>query len=171
MLLGVLYLHRFFFDYAAQQRNRIWREIPQVPANNRTVGIMGLGVLGTAAAAPLVELGFQVAGWSCSRKTLPGVESFHEKDRLAPFIAHSNILVALLPLTAQTESVINAETLALLPKGAGLVSAGRGRQIVDKDLLAALDSGKLGGAVLDLFRHEPLPTDSRFWVPIRSGPR
>lgn len=163
VLLGVLYLHRFLFDYAALARKRAWREIPQVPAGERRIGIMGLGHLGQAAAEPLVALGFPVAGWSRSPKTLPGVQSFHGADGLGPFLTRSDILVLLLPLTAETEDIVNAKTLALLPMGAGIVSAGRGRQVVEEDLLAALDSGRVGGAVLDVFREEPLPAAHRFW--------
>lgn len=163
VLFGVLYLHRFLFDYAAMARERAWREIPQVAATERRVGIMGFGHLGQAAAEPLVALGFPVAGWSRSPKALPGVQSFHGTDGFGPFLARSDILVLLLPLTAETEDIVDARTLALLPKGAGIVSAGRGRQVVEENLLAALDSGQVGGAVLDVFRQEPLPAEHRFW--------
>ena len=163
VLMSVLYHHRFMLDYAAQARKHIWREIDQVPAGDRRVGIMGLGVLGGDAAEKLVALGFDVAGWSGSPKDLPGVASFHGADGFLPFLNRSDILVCLLPLTPETTGILDARAFAALPEGAALVSVGRGPQVVEADLLAALDSGRLNGATLDVFRDEPLPEDSPFW--------
>ncbi len=163
VLMSVLYHHRFMLDYAAQAREHIWREIDQVPSWERRVGIMGLGVLGSDVAAKLVDLGFQVAGWSRSPKELPGVASFHGADGFAPFLERSDILVCLLPLTPETTDILDARAFAALPRGASLISVGRGRQVVEADLLAALESGHLDGATLDVFREEPLPADSPFW--------
>lgn len=163
VVMSVLYHHRFMLDYAAQARAHEWREIEQIAAAERRVGILGLGVLGGDAAEKLRAFGFSVAGWSRGPRTLPGVETFHGSDGLPPFLGRTDILVSLLPLTAETENLLDARAFAALPRGATLVSVGRGRQVVDEDLLAALDSGQLGGASLDVFREEPLPSDSPFW--------
>ena len=163
VLMSVLYHHRFMLDYAAQARKHIWREIDQVPAGDRRVGIMGLGVLGGDAAEKLVALGFDVAGWSGSPKDLPGVTSVHGANGFLPFLNRSDIRVCLLPLTPETTGILDARAFAALPRGASLVSVGRGPQVVEADLLAALESGQLDGATLDVFQDEPLPADSPFW--------
>jgi glyoxylate/hydroxypyruvate reductase A len=163
VLMSVLTHHRFMLDYAEQRRNRIWREIDQVPAWDRRVGIMGLGVLGSDAAEMLVALRFDVAGWSRSPKDLPGVTCFHGEGGFVPFLNRTDILVCLLPLTRETEGILNARAFAALPKGAALISVGRGPQVVEADLLAALESGQIGEATLDVFQDEPLPPDSPFW--------
>ncbi|MFQ6016682.1 MAG: 2-hydroxyacid dehydrogenase [Kiloniellaceae bacterium] len=163
VLMSVLYHHRFMLDYARQQRDRLWREIDQVPAWRRKVGIMGLGVLGRACADKLVDLGFDVAGWSRRPKERPGVATFHGRDGLTGFLERTEILVCLLPLTPETEGILNARTFAALPKGAALISVGRGGHMVEEDLLDALESGRIGGATLDVFRAEPLPPGHPFW--------
>lgn len=163
VVMSVLYHHRFMLDYANQQREGRWREIEQIPTARRRVGIMGLGVLGSDAARKLLGFDFPVAGWSRTRKDVPGVESFHGQDGLMPFLARTDILVCLLPLTPQTEGILDARAFEALPEGAVLISVGRGKHVVEEDLLAALDSGHLGGATLDVFRAEPLPPDSPFW--------
>ena len=163
VLMSVLYHHRFMLDYAAQARQRVWREIEQVPAWDRRVGVMGLGVLGGEVAGKLVALGFDVAGWSRGPKDLPGVASFHCEGGFARFLNRSDISVCLLPLTPETTDILDARAFAALPKGAALISVGRGPQVIEADLLAALESGHLDGATLDVFRDEPLPADSPFW--------
>ncbi len=163
VLMSVLYHHRFMLDYAEQRRNKVWREIDQVPSWDRRVGIMGLGVLSGDLAEKLAALRFDVAGWSRSPKDLPGVTSFHGAGGFIPFLERSDILVCLLPLTPETTDILDARAFAALPEGAALVSVGRGAQVVEADLLAALDSGHLDGATLDVFREEPLPEDSPFW--------
>lgn len=163
VVMSVLYHHRFMLDYANQQRESRWREIEQIPTARRRVGIMGLGVLGGDAARRLLDFGFPLAGWSRNRKDLPGVESFHGQEGLTPFLARTDILVCLLPLTPETDGLLDARVFDALPDGAVLISVGRGKHVVEDDLLAALDSGKLRGATLDVFRNEPLPPDSPFW--------
>jgi len=133
-------------------------------ATETRVGVMGLGALGSRAAAMLAGLGFQTAGWSGSPKSIEGVESFAGAEALAPFLARTDILVCLLPLTPATTGIICAETIAQLPRGAGIVNVGRGGHVVDADLLAALDSGHLKGAVLDVFHPEPLAKDHPYWA-------
>ena len=161
--LQVLRLHRRDLDYRSQQQARVWRELDQQNAAERRVGILGLGELGQDAAKKLKALGFDVAGWSRSEKAVEGVRSYAGAAGLAPLLGRSEIIVCLLPLTAETEGILNKRTLALLPKGAALVNAARGAQLVEEDLLAALASGQISAAVLDVFREEPLPVDHPFW--------
>jgi len=161
--LQVLRLHRRDLDYRSQQQARVWRELDQQNAAERRVGILGLGELGQDAAKKLKALGFDVAGWSRSEKAVEGVRSYAGAAGLAPLLGRSEIIVCLLPLTAETEGILNKRTLALLPKGAALVNAARGAHLVEEDLLAALASGQISAAVLDVFREEPLPVDHPFW--------
>jgi glyoxylate/hydroxypyruvate reductase A len=120
-------------------------------------------VLGERAAEMLAGLGFQVAGWSRGRKAIPGVESFAGDAELGVFLARSDILVCLLPDTPATRGILSAPLFAKLPKGAGIVNAGRGAHQNFADILAALDSGQLSGAVLDVFEDEPLPQGHPAW--------
>ena len=163
VVLQVLRLHRRDLDYRNQQGAGVWRELDQQNAGQRRVGILGLGELGQDAAKKLKALGFDVAGWSRSEKAVEGVRSYAGAAGLAPLLGRSEIIVCLLPLTAETEGILNKRTLALLPKGAALVNAARGAHLVEEDLLAALASGQISAAVLDVFREEPLPVDHPFW--------
>jgi glyoxylate/hydroxypyruvate reductase len=163
VVLQVLRLHRRDLDYRTQQEAGVWRELDQQNAGERRVGILGLGELGQDTAKKLKALGFDVAGWSRSEKAVAGVRSYAGAAGLAPLLGRSEIIVCLLPLTAETEGILNKSTLALLPKGAALVNAARGAHLVEEDLLAALASGQISAAVLDVFREEPLPVDHPFW--------
>jgi glyoxylate/hydroxypyruvate reductase A len=163
VVMSVLMHHRRMVDYAAMQRDKLWEVLPAPLAAERRVGVMGLGVLGADAAAALVGLGFDVAGWSRSPKSLPGVASFHGAEGLAPFLARSEILVCLVPLTAETQGILNAGTLALLPRGAALINVGRGELLVEDDLLPALESGRVSAATLDVFAAEPPAPEHPFW--------
>ncbi len=125
--------------------------------------MLGLGVLGSDAALKLKVLGFDLAGWSRTERKLPGVACFHGADGLAALLERTDILVCLLPLTPATEGILDAALFARLPQGAALVNCARGRHLVEADLLAALDSGRLAAAVLDVFREEPLPPEHPFW--------
>lgn len=136
---------------------------PRFSAPECRVGVLGLGVLGGRAAEMLAGLGFQVAGWSRSRKAIPGVESFAGDAELDGFLARSDILVCLLPDTPATRGMLSAALFARLPKGAGIVNAGRGAHQRFADITAALDSGQLSGAVLDVFEDEPLPPGHPAW--------
>jgi glyoxylate/hydroxypyruvate reductase A len=124
---------------------------------------MGLGELGAAAARLLAAHGFQVLGWSRSPKAIAGVVSYAGRSELHTFLHRTEILVCLLPLTADTEGILDAATFAELPRGAFLINVARGRHLIESDLVAALDSGHLGGATLDVFREEPLPATSPLW--------
>jgi glyoxylate/hydroxypyruvate reductase len=161
--LQVLRLHRRDFDYGAQQKAAIWRELPQKNACERPVGILGFGEIGQHAGGRLATLGFPVSGWSRRRRTIAGFETYTGTADLTRMLAGTEILVCLLPLTAETEGILCARTFAALPLGAGLVNAGRGSHLVEEDLIPALDGGQLSAAVLDVFRDEPLPSDHPFW--------
>ena len=140
--------------------------VPEFPplARDRHVGILGLGELGAACAETLLGLGFPLSGWSRRPKALPGVDCLHGEDGLRRLLARSDILVLLLPLTTETENLLNADTLARLPKGAVILNPGRGALIDDAALLEALDSGHIAHATLDVFRIEPLPAEHPFWA-------
>lgn len=153
--------------YLKQQRERRWLELPQPEASEVTVGIMGLGVLGQDSAAKLKALGFNVIGWSRSKKEVEGIETFHGAE-LDAFLARTDILVGLLPLTPETRGIFNASVFSKLRQGGTLgkpvfLNAGRGGSQVEADILQALESGVLGGASLDVFETEPLPLESPFW--------
>ena len=161
--LSVLRLHRQDLDYLAQQRAEIWLEREQKNAAERPVGILGFGTLGRDAGRKLRALGFDVAGWSRTEKPLPGFATFAGADGFDRLLARSEIVVCLLPLTAATRGILDARAFALMPPGAAIVNAGRGGHLIEADLLAALDSGRLSGAVLDVFDDEPLPPAHPFW--------
>jgi glyoxylate/hydroxypyruvate reductase A len=163
VLLNVLRFHRQDLEYRAQQAKRVWDELPAPDTAKRRVGILGLGELGGAAADAIRALGFPVMGWTRSPRARDGVTCFHGTEGLEAMLRQTDILVCLLPLTPDTRGVINARTLALLPKGAFVINAARGGHLVDEDLLAALDSGHIAAAALDVFEPEPLPADHAFW--------
>ena len=139
---------------------------PRTPplAQERKVGILGMGALGAETARTLVNLGFDVAGWSRSAKSEPGVKCFHGDQGLQDILARSEILVLLLPDTPATENIINKAALAAMPDGAFIINPGRGPLIDDDALIGALDSGKIAHATLDVFRIEPLPAEHPYWA-------
>ncbi|MZR29381.1 2-hydroxyacid dehydrogenase [Sneathiella litorea] len=159
----VLNHHRFCHAYDAQQREHVWKEHFAPFASDRKVGILGMGELGGGAAEALSFLKFDVAGWSRSEKKIAGVESFFGDDQLDAFLARTEILVCLLPLTPQTKDILNADLFAKLPKGAGIINAGRGPHLLEEDLIPALESGQLSAATLDVFHVEPMAEDHPFW--------
>src|SRR3546814_2855037 len=157
VVLAFLSHHRFMLDYAEQRREKRWEEVLQLPAEARQIGILGLGVLGRDALDKLKPLGFRLAGWSRSPKSIAGVTCFHGSGGLGEFLAGTAILVCLLPLTADTRGILNADALAKLPSGAAIINVGRGGHLIEQDLLAALASGQVRGATLDVFRTEERP--------------
>jgi len=159
VLYAVLALHRDIPAYLADQREGRWAPRPVRRSADRTVGVMGLGVLGRAAAKALHGLGFSVRGWSASEKSIPGVSCFAGPEALPEFLGACEILVCLLPLTDATRGLLDAEVFGALPAGAGLVNVGRGGHVVEADLLAALNSGQVSAAVLDVLATEPPPPD------------
>jgi glyoxylate/hydroxypyruvate reductase len=160
---AVLSLHREMPLYLDQQRQRVWKEHAVRPASTRRVGVMGMGTLGRAALAQLRQLGFDCAGWSRSRRSDPGVRCYAGEAELGDFLAATDILVCLLPLTPETRGILGRRVFGALPHGAALVNAGRGGHLVEADLLAALESGQLSAAVLDVCEPEPPPQVHPFW--------
>ncbi len=160
----VLRYHLGLDTYLSGQ-DGIWRNgvVPPL-APDRRVGLLGLGEIGRAVAATLAGLGFDVQGWSRNPRELPGATAHSGEAGLEEVLRGAEILVTLLPATPQTENILNARTLALLPAGARLINPGRGSLIDDEALLAALDSGQLAHATLDVFREEPLPPGHPFWA-------
>lgn len=169
IVLHVLMHHRQQRRLDANQRSKTWDSFATHAASALSVGIMGMGVMGQDSAEVLRLLGFKVAGWSRTRKDLPGINCYAGASEFDAFLARTDILVSLLPATPETNGIINRETIRKLsrkgPFGAPIViNAGRGRQQVADDILAALDAGELHAATLDVFVPEPLPPDSRFWT-------
>ncbi|MDU9004993.1 2-hydroxyacid dehydrogenase [Sedimentitalea todarodis] len=161
---GHVLRHHLGMDTHINGQDGQWRT--QVPplAQDRPVTILGMGALGQACAAALTALGFFVTGWSRSEKAVPQVTTLHGTDGLQSALRTAQILVLLLPNTPATTDILNAETLAQLPRGAVVINPGRGPLIDDTALLTALDSGQVGHATLDVFRTEPLPADHPFWA-------
>lgn len=158
-----LALHRHMLDYRAAQLAQRWSPITLVPASRRRIGIMGLGNLGKRVIGQLRPFGFPISAWSRSQHEIPGVATFHGDAELRPFLRDCDILICLLPLTAETRGILNSETLNHLPRGSGLINVGRGPHLLEQDLLEALDAGQLNGAVLDVCEQEPLPEGHPFW--------
>jgi len=161
---AVLAVHRDLFDYALQQQARVWRPLPVRAAASRRVGVLGLGMLGTAVLERLRLFGFACAGWSRSARELDGVDCYAGEGALDAFLARTDVLVCLLPLTDATRGLLGRRIFDGLPEGASLVHVGRGQQLVSADLLAALERGQLRNAVLDVTDPEPLPADHPLWI-------
>ncbi len=141
-----------------------WAPVIPPLATERTVAILGLGALGAACGQALAALGFEVLGWSRTEKSLAGITCYHGAKGLHRVLEQAQIVVTLLPATAETENTLNAETLAFLPRGASIINPGRGTLIDDDALLAALDAGHIAQATLDVFRTEPLPPAHPYWA-------
>jgi glyoxylate/hydroxypyruvate reductase A len=161
--MAVLALHRDLVPYIAQQRQGVWEQIRVYPASRRRVGVLGLGRLGEAACRKLAGFGFQVAGWSRSRREIDGIRCYAGEAEMSGFLGRSDILVCLLPLTDETRGMLNADLFAKLPKGARLLNSGRGGHLDQTALLAALDSGQISSAVLDVTDPEPLTAGHPLW--------
>ena len=163
-VLHVLMQHRTVSFFAGAQAENKWRQrmLPRATETTR-VGVLGLGEIGTVCAERLRELGFAVTGWSRTRKTVTGVKSFAGAGELDAFLSGCDYLVCVLPLTKDTRHILNAKAFATLPKGAYVINIARGGHVNEPDLIAALDSGHLSGATLDVFETEPLPETSPIW--------
>ncbi|GAA4033034.1 glyoxylate/hydroxypyruvate reductase A [Actimicrobium antarcticum] len=160
---AVLRYFRRFDEFNAQARDHQWRFLKPRRKEDFSVGILGMGVLGARIADALAHFDFPLRSWSRSRKEIPGVHSHAGAEELDDFLAQSQVLVCVLPLTAETTGLLDRATLALLPKGAYLINVARGAHVVERDLLDLLEDGHLAGATLDVFRDEPLASDHPFW--------
>ncbi len=163
-VMHVLRLHRDMPGYQAAQARKEWRRVPIVRPEQRRVGFLGFGMMATAPALVLKSLGFPVSAWVRSPRPAAEVPLFHGRDQLEAFLGQTDIAVCLLPLTPETEGIFNARTFAMMPKGSMLVNIGRGKHVVEKDLIAALDPGQLAYAALDALHPEPLPPDNPLWL-------
>jgi glyoxylate/hydroxypyruvate reductase A len=161
--LAVLSLHRELPRYRQQQQQGLWQARPLVPAGQRRVAVMGLGAQGRQILARLAPFGFALSGWARSQHVIEGVTCYAGAEQLPAFLAQADILLCVLPLTEQTTGILDRALFDQLPKGAGLINMGRGRHLVEADLLAALDSGHLGAAMLDVLEQEPAAADHPFW--------
>lgn len=161
--LAVLAAHRDWLSYVAQQRQGLWRPIPVRTAASRRVGVLGMGVLGQAVLDKLHGFGFQCAGWSRTEHALPGIDCFAGADGMHSFLARTDILVCLLPLTDATRGMLSRALFQRMPPGAVLINVGRGGHLVERDLLNALDAGQLSAAILDVCDTEPLSQHHPFW--------
>jgi glyoxylate/hydroxypyruvate reductase len=162
-LLHVLRHHRQIPEYLLHQQRREWKELPRPLAGASRVGVMGLGLIGLAMARTIRAHGFDVAGWARKPRDIAGIQVFHGPEQLPAFLGRSEIVVNILALTKATENILCRATFAMMPRGAQLINLARGQHVVDADLIAALDSGQLSAATLDVARLEPLPPDDPLW--------
>ena len=163
VIMHVLRFHREMPLYAERQKRHEWARVPIVRPEERRIGFLGYGMMATAPALVLKSLGFPVTAWTRTPKPDAEIPVFHGPDQFAAFLAQTDIAVCLLPLTKETEGILGARTFAMLPKGAMVVNVGRGKHVVEKDLIEALDSGQLSYAALDALHPEPLPPDNPLW--------
>lgn len=162
--MAVLALHRDLPFYVKDKENRQWNPVRIMSAGKRTVGIMGLGRLGEAVCRQLLRFGFPVVGWNRSPRVIDALTCYAGAAALPDFLERCDILVCLLPLTSETSGILDAQLFSRLPRGASLVNVARGRHLVQDDLLAALDSGQITSAFLDVTDPEPLPQDHVLWA-------
>jgi glyoxylate/hydroxypyruvate reductase len=162
--LAVLSIHRDWRTYLEQQREGKWQVHRVHPAASRRVGVLGLGVLGRAVLDSLCGLGFACAGWSRSPQQIGGVDCYAGADGLQQFLARTDILICLLPLTDDTRGILSKPLFDQLPQGATVINVGRGGHLNQQDLLQALQEGKVGRAILDVCDPEPLPAGHPFWT-------
>lgn len=159
----VLHFHRFYYLYKQYEGEKKWLRHRYPDNRDKRVAIMGLGQTGQDACRRLRDLGFDVTGWARSPKELEGVRCLHGEAQFDTLLAEADILVNLLPLTPQTENLLDANAFTKMPDGAFIINCSRGASIVDADLLNALETGKIEAAALDVFRTEPLPHDDPYW--------
>jgi glyoxylate/hydroxypyruvate reductase A len=163
-VMHVLRFHREMPKYQQAQTNKEWLRTRIVRPEERRVGFLGLGLMATAPALILRQLGFPVSAWVRSPRQVEGIRMFHGEGQFEAFMSQTDIVVCLLPLTKETNGILCARTFAMMPKGAMVINIGRGGHVVDTDLIAALDSGQLSYAALDALKPEPLPAESPLWT-------
>lgn len=163
VLHGISHASRRFSDYADLQQAGQWRQLAPICYDDWPVGVMGLGAIGSQVAQAVAAAGYPTAGWSRSARRIDGVQTFDGSGQLAAFLARSRVLVNVLPLTPDTENILNRRNLQQLRPGAYVINVARGPHVVDEDLLALIDEGHLQGALLDVFRVEPLPAGHPYW--------
>jgi glyoxylate/hydroxypyruvate reductase A len=163
VVMHVLRLHREMPAYQERQARGEWARVPIVRPEERRIGFLGLGLLARPPALVLKSLEFPVSAWTRTPKPDAGIPIFHGDDQLEPFLRQTDIAVCLLPLTEATEGILCARTFAMMPRGSMVINIGRGKHVVEKDLIAALDSGQLSYAALDALHPEPLPPDNPLW--------
>ena len=161
---GVLHFHRRMGEYRRLQQDCKWKALEPVPANRWSVGIMGTGIIGGLIARYLIALGYRVRGWSRSGTLVNGMEVFAGDEQFESFLRGSNSVINVLPLTGHTRGILNARTFAAMPRGSYVINIGRGGHLVESELLDALESGQIAGAMLDVFNEEPLPASSPLWT-------
>lgn len=161
---AVLSLHRDMLRYRQQQVARCWQAHVLQPSSSRRIGVMGLGTQAREILKTLKPMGFALSGWARSRHQLPGVECYAGAAQLPAFLSQCDILLCVLPLTEHTHGILDRRLFERLPRGAALINMGRGGHLVEQDLLDALDSGQLSGAVIDVLQQEPAPVDHPFWA-------
>jgi glyoxylate/hydroxypyruvate reductase A len=162
-MYAVLRFQRRMSEIEALQRQARWNQLDPFFIRDFPVGVMGLGVIGTVVAQRLAAAGYSIAGWAKNPKQLDGVEVFSGSEAFKGFLSRSRVVVNALPLTPQTENILDAAAFAAMPRGGYIVNIGRGAHLVDRDLIVALDNGQLEGAMLDVFREEPMPSSHPFW--------
>ena len=160
---AVLRYFRRFDEYEKQARRGLWKPLPQHQKDDFSIGVMGIGVLGTRVLEALAPFGFPLRGWSRGPKDMPGVSCFSGAGGLDEFLRATRVLVCMLPLTPETTNLLDRARLAQLPEGAYLINVARGAHVAEPDLLALIRSGRIAGATLDVFRNEPLPAPHPFW--------
>lgn len=154
---------RRFDEYEEQARHGLWTPLPAHEKEDFTVGVMGLGKLGLRVVETMRSFGFPVRGWSRTPKELPGVDCFAGMEALDAFLSGTRVLVSLLPLTNETNNLLDRRRLSTLPRGSYVINVARGAQLAEPDLLTLIRAGHIAGATLDVFRNEPLPAPHPFW--------
>ncbi len=162
-MYAVLHFQRRMREIGELQRQARWNQLDPFFTREFPVGVMGLGVIGAVVAQRLAACGYSVAGWARSPRQLDGIEVFAGSEAFSKFLSRSRVVINALPLTPSTENILDAAAFASMPMGGYVVNIGRGAHVADRDLIAALDSGQLNGAMLDVFREEPLPSSHPFW--------
>lgn len=162
VLTAVLNILRKSDQYLDQQRRAIWKPLETISKKEITVGVMGLGAIGRETAVRLRDNGFSVTGWAKSEKSIDGITCY-SKNQFGAFAAHTNIAICLLPLTAETEEILNLELFKSLKKPSYIINVARGNHLVEEDLIYALDTDLISHATLDVFSDEPLPESHPFW--------